>query len=143
VTVPEQPLITTIPNEEFRLPTEPAILEQNHVPSLESLNHVSLSGLGSVDVGGFGRLAQAAWLVDQVLKGFHIPNLDVKLKQLHRLDGDIQAFLSMLMQPCCRVKGVLCETIAIAIRSVNASGPTCSTTSKHHSDTEKDLIYSP
>lgn len=116
VTVPEQPLITLFPDYELQAPTEPDVLEKG-----ESLPQVPVCCLTAVDIGGFGRSAQAAWLLDQVLGSFKVANWDARVRQLDALDRDLQAFLAMLIQPGCVGKGAVCETIAIGIRSV-ASG---------------------
>lgn len=118
MTVSGQQLITTLSNNELQVPTEPDILEQGPVLSLESIPRVPVCCLTAMDVGGFGRSAQAAWLLDQVLKAFDISSWDARLEQLHGLDGDLQAFLAMLIHPGYGGKGAVCETIAIAIRSV-------------------------
>ncbi|RFU31442.1 hypothetical protein B7463_g4874, partial [Scytalidium lignicola] len=118
VTVCEQPLLTVIPCGDARLPTEPNILEQTNFLGPESLPYVPLSSLSSVDVGGFGRSAQAVWLLDQVLKGFEIPSLGSRLIQLRGLDSTLQAFLGVLMRQRNEKEGIFCEAIAITIRAL-------------------------
>jgi len=122
VTVSEQALITTFPKYDVRLPTEPYLLEQNSHPSQKSIPAVSLSSLLAEDIGGFGRSAQASWLVDRVFRSFGVPDWEVRLSQLHGLDREIQAFLAMLMHPDYSGRGPACTTIAMAIRLVVA-GP--------------------
>lgn len=116
VTITEQPLASAIPSGSARLPTEPSILEQSDLSNLEPVPYVPVSCLRSIKVGGFARTAQAAWLLDQVLKGFGISNLDTALFQLQGLDTALQSFLGVLMQQCNGKGGIFCEAIAITIR---------------------------
>ncbi|KAI1501366.1 hypothetical protein F5X99DRAFT_383010 [Biscogniauxia marginata] len=118
VTVSEQPLVTVIPDGDVLLPTEPEILEQTEFLGPNLIPRVTVSGLSSVDVGGFGRAAQAAWLLDQTLSGFKNPSLDSKLGQLEALDSTFQTFLGVLMQQSAGKVGVFCEAIAITIRAL-------------------------
>lgn len=116
--VPEQPLVTVIPNGDSLLPTEPEILEQAEFRGPNIIPQVSVSSLSSVDIGGFGRAAQAAWLLDQVLNGFKIQSFDSKLSQLEALDSTFQTFLGVLMQQSGGKVGKFCEAVAITIRLV-------------------------
>jgi hypothetical protein len=134
VTVSEQPLITVISSEDARLPTEPILLEQSEYLGPESVPYVPVSCLSSIDVGAFGRAAQAAWLLDQVLKGFEIPSLGSRLIQLRNLDTALQTFLGVVMQQCDGKGGIFCEAIAITIRSVHRWRSPRSSTSEHRLD---------
>ncbi|KAI2622107.1 hypothetical protein GGS26DRAFT_247208 [Hypomontagnella submonticulosa] len=118
VAVPEQPLVTVIPNGDSLLPTEPEILEQAEFRGPNIIPQVSVSSLSSVDIGGFGRAAQAAWLLDQVLNGFKIQSFDSKLSQLEALDSTFQTFLGVLMQQSGGKVGKFCEAVAITIRAL-------------------------
>ncbi|TRX91524.1 hypothetical protein FHL15_007529 [Xylaria flabelliformis] len=69
----------------------------------------ALTDLSAIDVRGFSRAAQAAWLVDQVLTSYDIANFDARLSRLVALDESIQAFLSSSMQQCQGEGGVFCE----------------------------------
>lgn len=130
--VPEQPLVTTIPSGDSLLPTEPDTLGKGDFPYLnpDSIHapYISVSCIDSFNVGGFGRAAQAAWLLDKVFESFEIPDLDSKLARLQGLDITIQTFLSGLMQQCyANEKSIdFCQAIAITIRSVSSSPePSC------------------
>jgi hypothetical protein len=56
--------------------------------------------------------------VGRVIKAFDISSWEARVKQLDELDGDLQAFLAMLIHPGYTGKGPVCETIATAIRLV-------------------------
>ncbi|CAI7658321.1 unnamed protein product [Penicillium glandicola] len=124
VAVTEQPLLTTIPNGDVLLPSEPEIirlgdcLRQDVISTHEA--YIAVSSIGSLDVGGFGRAAQAAWLLDQVFKAFEIPSLHSRLAQLQGLDITIQSFLGVLMEQCySNVKSTsFCQAIGITIRAL-------------------------
>ncbi|KAB5547374.1 hypothetical protein GE09DRAFT_1131071 [Coniochaeta sp. 2T2.1] len=118
VAVSEQPLITTFPKHDVRLPTEPYLLEQSSDPSRESVSPLSVSCLLEEDIASFGRSAQAAWLVDRVFRSFIVPDWETRLAQLHTLDGEIQAFLAMLIHPKYTGRGPACTTIAMGIRAL-------------------------
>ncbi|KAI0859643.1 hypothetical protein F4860DRAFT_481723 [Xylaria cubensis] len=115
-TTSDQPPIAMIPSGHPRLPTEPEILESSNFDYLTSSSGTALTDLGAVDVRGFGRAAQTAWLVDQVLNSYNIANFNARLSRLVVLDESIQAFLSSLMQQCQGEGGVFCEAIALTIR---------------------------
>ncbi|KAN0096723.1 hypothetical protein V8E51_015528 [Hyaloscypha variabilis] len=115
--VSDQPLVTIFPGGDSQLPIEPQVLDQLDVLDPQSLPKIPLSCLTSPKVGGFGRTAQAACLLDQVLKGFDIPEINSRLLLLDRLDTNIQAFLSLVIPQCPGQAGVFCAAINIAIRS--------------------------
>ncbi|RDW77881.1 hypothetical protein BP5796_05733 [Coleophoma crateriformis] len=118
VSVSDQPLITVFPSGDARLPTEPSVLEQSDVLSPEQVRYIPVSYLSSVDVGGFGRSVQAAWLLDQVLKGREIASLESRSIQLRDLDTALQAFLGEMMQQCSGKRGLHCEAVAITLRAM-------------------------
>lgn len=123
--VPEQPLVTTIPDEDVLLPTEPETLRpgdcvrQDVMPTHGA--YIPISCIDSLDIGGFGRTAQAAWLLDQVFKTLEIRGLHSRLTQLQGLDTTIQTFLGVLLQQCyTKEKSTeFCQAIALTIRSVS------------------------
>ncbi|KAJ5817601.1 hypothetical protein N7447_007609 [Penicillium robsamsonii] len=61
-----QPLGSVMPASDDRLPLEPAILDQRNFPTALT-SGLAIQALNSPQVGGFGRAAQAAWLLDGVL----------------------------------------------------------------------------
>lgn len=123
--VPEQPLVTTIPDGDALLPTEPETLRPGDCVRRDAISthgaYIDVSCIGSPDVGGFGRTAQAAWLLDQVFKTLEIPGLHSRLTQLQGLDITIQTFLGVLLQQCyAKEKPTeFCQAIAMTIRSVS------------------------
>lgn len=71
-------------------------------------------------VGHFGRLAQVAWIMDQVLKAFEILSVEAKLVRLGQLATTLQEFLGMLMQQSWTGADVyICEAVALTIKSVH------------------------
>lgn len=76
-------------------------------------------------VGSFGREAQAAYLLDRVLSAIKIADIEVKQAELSRIDGELQSFLSIVMDQCGGTWGLYCGSIAIIIRYVNISAGLC------------------
>ena len=118
MTVADQPLLTAFPGGDARLPIEPQVLDQLDILDPKALPNIPVSCLTSPKLGGFSRTAQAASLLDQVFKGFDIPDVDSRLLLLDRLDTNIQAFLSLIIPQCQGQSGAFCAAINIAIRSV-------------------------
>lgn len=80
----------------------------------------SVSCLRALGVGHFGRLAQAAWIMDQVLEAFEISSLDARLLRLGQLDATLQGFLGALMQhPWIGPEAHVCEAVALTIKLVH------------------------
>ncbi|KAH7355887.1 hypothetical protein BKA66DRAFT_474397 [Pyrenochaeta sp. MPI-SDFR-AT-0127] len=120
ITVTEQPLLASISSGDARLPLDPSLLERDDLLGVETSPHVPVSYLTAVDVDGFGRAAQAAWLLDQVTKASDISNVNSQLFQLQGLDATLQSFLVALMQQCSAGQEKFCEAIAITIRALFA-----------------------
>ncbi|KAF2229471.1 hypothetical protein EV356DRAFT_455759 [Viridothelium virens] len=133
VAVTEQPLITLIPGEYARLPTEPVILEESDHRHSESIIHLSVSCLSSTNVG-------ASWLLDQVLKGFEVSSIDSRLFQLQSLDNTLQTFLGVLMQQSNEKGSVFCEAIAIVISGMSHSPKELHEYSKAALDTAMKMV---
>jgi hypothetical protein len=125
VAVREQPLVTTIPDGDVLLPTDPESLRPGDCLRQETVSihksSTSVSCIDSPDVGGFGRAAQAAWLLDQVFKTLGILSLHSRLVRLQSLDAMIQNFLGLLIQQCSANERPtsFCQPIAITIRLVH------------------------
>ncbi|KAK7754459.1 hypothetical protein SLS62_003479 [Diatrype stigma] len=123
-TVCDQPLVTVFPSGDAWLPVEPEILNKGiedtsaDPGSVPYYVPVPVSSLSCVDVRGFGRAAQAACLLDKILKGFNIPNLGARLLHLQGLDAALQVFLGLLLKQCEGEDGVFCEALTITIRSL-------------------------
>jgi len=112
----DQPLVTIFPSGNARLPIEPEVLDQLDILSPESVPNVPVSCLTAPKVGGFGRTAQAACLVDQVFKTVEIVDIDSRLLQLDGLDTSLQAFLSLVIPQCHSRCGSFCAAVQLAIR---------------------------
>ncbi len=117
-TCPEQPLITVVPSGDTRLPTEPAVLEQSDALDPESLPSATISSPTTVEVGAFGRAAQAACLLDQVRNSLNTQDINFKLIDLDGLSVALQELLRTLTQNYIDRTGNFCAGIAITIRSV-------------------------
>ncbi|CAJ2511203.1 Uu.00g068280.m01.CDS01 [Anthostomella pinea] len=120
VTVPEQPLVTLAPSEDARLPTEPEVLDRSDVLDRSSICNVVVSSLFTIEVGGFGRAAQAASLADRVIQAFSIADLRSRLVHLDALDSALQSFLTTVLSQCHGQWGIYCAAIALAIRTIFA-----------------------
>ncbi|KAK8030428.1 hypothetical protein PG990_000162 [Apiospora arundinis] len=125
--VQDQPLITSMPDPDAKLPTEAAILELSDVDLSSSFQTSEGEGrppssqlptLRNASIGAFGRIAQAAWLLDQVLRGFENPNLDTRLTCLRKLDGELRMFLSDLVQQTSGKRGPSCQAVSLTIRAL-------------------------
>ncbi|KAK4140139.1 uncharacterized protein C8A04DRAFT_15211 [Dichotomopilus funicola] len=103
------------------LPSEPEALAQaaqHGIPELGLKPNSTVSSLASDEVGGFGRAAQAALLLDQVLKSFQTPNLDDRLVQLDGLDTALRTFLTVVLEQSHGKPGPFCGAISLAIRAL-------------------------
>jgi hypothetical protein len=117
--------VASHPGGNARLPIDPSLLERDDFLGAETTSYTSVSHL-TVDVESFSRAAQAAWLLDQVIKAFDLPDIHNQLFQLQGLDTAIQSFLVALMQQSSSGQDKYCEAIAITIRSVISSARPCS-----------------
>ncbi|KAI8633679.1 hypothetical protein F5Y19DRAFT_470921 [Xylariaceae sp. FL1651] len=118
VAVPDQPLVTIFPGETSQLPIEPDVMDQRDIFNPGPISTVLLSSFFTVNVGGFGRAAQAASLLDQVLKAISMLDLKGRLVHLDSLDSTLQSFLTVIMQQRDGNWGVYCGAIALAIRTL-------------------------
>ncbi|KAK8101830.1 hypothetical protein PG999_012204 [Apiospora kogelbergensis] len=128
-TLPDQPLITSMLDPDGPLPSESAVLDLSDaepylsfpIPEGEEYPLCSrLSALKEADTGAFGRTAQASWLLGQVLSALHIPDLETRLACLRRLDGELQMFLSDLVQQTSGKRGPFCGSVSLSIRALFA-----------------------
>ncbi|KAJ5347776.1 uncharacterized protein N7506_001029 [Penicillium brevicompactum] len=112
-----QPLGSIMPTQYDCLPLEPSILDQIN-PVVAIPHRDSIQALTSPEVGGFGRSAQAAWLLDGVLRGLSMTDPDQKQAHLTECDRTLQSFLAVVMQQHGGNYGIFCVPIALTIRSV-------------------------
>lgn len=106
-----------MPTQDDFLPLEPSILDQmNPVAAVPPRD--SIQALASPEVGGFGRSAQAAWLLDGVLQGLSMTDPDQKQAHLTECDRTLRSFLAAVLQQHGGNYGIFCVPIALTIRSV-------------------------
>lgn len=111
----EQPMATTLPSGDARLPVERDILDRLDNLSSESIPRIDFSHLTSTKVGGFGRAAQASCILDQVIRGLSVPDVNSRLILLESLDNSIQSFLTFFLSHNTRA-AVHCTAVAFAVR---------------------------
>ncbi|KAF0327759.1 transcription factor gsfR2 [Colletotrichum asianum] len=111
VTVDEQPLVTLMPKDDSDLPVEIRCGNWSDVKT-----QCSVSSLSVNNIEGFGRVAQATWLVNKVLMAFKVSNTTSRLTQLRDLDATSQGFLAQLLQQHPGSGGIMCEAISITLR---------------------------
>lgn len=115
----EQPLCTTVPSGDARLPIERDLLDRGGLLGPDSLPDMTpVSSLTSTNVAGFGRAAQAICLLDRVIRGLKTPDINSRLLLLDGLDTAIQAFLALVMSLCLDRPAQFCAAIAIGIRAL-------------------------
>ncbi|KAJ5553305.1 hypothetical protein N7494_002683 [Penicillium frequentans] len=112
----DQPL-GSVTTRDCCLPLEPAILDQKD-PGAMPTSAVAVHDLASPLVGGFGRNAQAAWLLDGVLQGLSMVDTDQKVAHLIECDRSLQSFLAIVMQQHGGKFGIFCTPIALTIRAL-------------------------
>lgn len=119
LTVAEQPLLTVVPDTQAQLPVESRASEGiDYAPKLSLESSLEVSDSGSLSIGPFGRIAQAIWILDQVLSSFKTSQLDMRLAEIAGLHTKIQELLALLLQQGQSQGVVLCEAIAVTLRSV-------------------------
>ncbi|KAL4866780.1 hypothetical protein BDV12DRAFT_172446 [Aspergillus spectabilis] len=115
----EQPMATILPSGDTRLPLDRDILDRSDLDSPESIPNIPVACWTTTAVGGFGRAAQASCLLDQVLKGLVMPDLNTRLPLLESLDRTLQSFLALIfshsspgkMWPCCTALAITVRTL--------------------------------
>ena len=113
----DQPLGSVIPAQDDFLPLEPFILDQMN-PAVALGSRVAIQALNSPGVSGFGRSAQAVWLLDGVLQGQSITDPNQKQAYLTECNRTLQSFLAVVIQQHRGNYGIFCVPIALTIRSV-------------------------
>ncbi|RAL12397.1 uncharacterized protein BO97DRAFT_443038 [Aspergillus homomorphus CBS 101889] len=114
----EQPLGSVMPSSEVVLPLEPSVLDQG-APAAAAASRPAIQALSEApQVGGFGRAAQAAWLLDRVLQGLSITDPARKRAHLADCDRTLQSFLGIVMRQHGGDWRVFCGAIALTIRAL-------------------------
>lgn len=112
----EQPMSTTLPPGDSRLPIDRDILDRGDLLSPDSIPNIPLSCWTDTNVGGFGRAAQASCLLDQVLRGLVIPDINAMLPLLESLDRTIQSFLALVLTHRPDKSWAYCTALAVTLR---------------------------
>ncbi|PYH77564.1 hypothetical protein BO82DRAFT_344533 [Aspergillus uvarum CBS 121591] len=113
-----QPLASVMPAGDIRLPLESRILNQGS-PTVALASSVAVHALDAPGIGGFGRAAQAAWLLEDVLRGLCFADPDRQRAHLIQCDRTMQSFLTTLMQQNEGGSwGEFCVAIALTIRAL-------------------------
>lgn len=120
VTTQDQPLVTSVRPENAALPTEPDSVDHGDpMFSNTPVPKLLVSTPHEVNVGGFGRLAQAIMLVDQILKAFSLCDVAARLSALHNINTSLQSFLGMVVKQHSGKPSSYCSAVVIAIRYVH------------------------
>ena len=114
-----QPFATEFPSMGDHLPSEIELLDRNESADIKPMMSLPVSALTSGGIGSFGRQAQAAYLLDQLLTAIKIIDIEVKQAELFRIDGELQSFLSIVINQCRGTWGLYCGSIAMTIRYVD------------------------
>ncbi|KAF2101801.1 hypothetical protein NA57DRAFT_73242 [Rhizodiscina lignyota] len=119
--VPGAKPITEYPGPETVLPSDlpseqRSRSEWNDVIVLETPR---LYELYARDIGSLGRLAQAVYFMDQILRVVNLQDdLASKLPELTRLDEELRIVLALLMDQNYCARGVGCQAIGTSFRSL-------------------------
>lgn len=111
----DQPMATFLPSGDARLPVERDILAKIDVLEPEAIPNIALSCLTLTSIGGFGRAAQASCILDQVIRGLTVADVNSRLILLDSLDASIQSFIGFFLSHNQRA-AAHCTAVAMAIR---------------------------
>ncbi|KAL2862495.1 fungal specific transcription factor domain-containing protein [Aspergillus lucknowensis] len=112
----EQPMATTLPPGDSQLPVGREVLDRGEIINSGSIPNNPVSCVATAGIGGFGRAAQACCLLDQVLRGLVISDVNTKLPLLESLDRTIQSFLSLLLTRTEHKVLPYCTALAVTVR---------------------------
>lgn len=104
-----------LPSGDARLPVERDILDRIDILSSDAIPSIDFSCLNSPGIGGFGRAAQASCILDQVIRGLSVPDVNSRLILLDSLDNSIQSFLGFFLSHNEKA-AVHCTAVAMAVR---------------------------
>jgi hypothetical protein len=110
----DQPFLTAIPSIENDLPSEFEFLDRT--PDNVSSEYQPISVGNKDNVGSFGRLAQATYLLSRAIEATKIDDPEDRSKTLSDLDSDLQQLLGIVMQHGGGTWGPFCGAIAIIIK---------------------------
>lgn len=102
------------PTDDPQLPSSLGAAPDLHAKALNAMSQTPPGKLSS-----FGRQAQAMLLLDQLLQLIVLPSGEPnKLEQLAKLDEEMRAFLSRMLDEGGWVRGLLCGAIGTTVRSL-------------------------
>lgn len=112
-----RPLATRYIRDDDFLPLEREDLDEGAGNSAEPIFRNFVSATTLLDVGTFGRHAQAAYLLDRVLLAVDAHEFDeARWAELYNLDHTLQPLLSTIMEQVGGRWGVYCGATALVIR---------------------------
>lgn len=115
----DQPFAATMPGPNAILPAEHNQIDVVDEPELEP---VTLGPLNREEIiGPQGRSAQGIWILDQVLQTIRMEETKCKLARLIELNDTLQSFMMTLMHQLHGGHQLLCGSIALVIRFVEAT----------------------
>ncbi|KAL4875632.1 hypothetical protein BJY04DRAFT_232346 [Aspergillus karnatakaensis] len=115
----KQSIVTPFPLGDALLPIDRETLDRGDYLHPDSIPNIPLACMGTDKAGSFARAAQAACLLDQVLKGLAIPDLSIRLPLLDSLDRTMQSFLTLVLsQTGPGIDWPYCTTMGIAVRAL-------------------------
>lgn len=111
-----RPRATEFPSRIERVPSEIDLLDRSEGASESGISDIPVSENTTEGVGCFGREAQIAYLLDQVLQTVKLSDVDEKQAQFATIDRELRAFLNILFEQCEGTWGMYCASVAIGIR---------------------------
>jgi hypothetical protein len=116
----DQPFAAAMPGPNAILPVEHNQIDL--VDDWTELKPITLGPLNSEEIiGPQGRSAQGIWILDQVLQTIRREETKCKLARLIELNDTLQSFMMTLMHQLHGGHQLLCGSIAVVIRLVEAT----------------------
>ncbi|KIA75685.1 hypothetical protein HK57_00546 [Aspergillus ustus] len=115
----DQPLTTSFPSEEARLPVDRVILDRGDFINPDTIPDIPISACPTAtNVGGFGRAAQTACLVDRMFKAMPIQEVTTALPLLESVDAKLQSSLGVILNQGLDRSWHYCTALAVTLRSL-------------------------
>ena len=109
-----QPFSTEFPNMKDDLPSEYEFLDRT--PDTIHSEYKTLADWSNKTVGGFGRSAQAAFLLSRTIESMKIGGLKARHSVLSDIDAQLQQLLSILLKQGGGICGPFCGAVAITLK---------------------------
>ena len=109
-----QPISTEFPSMEDDLPSEYEVLDQT--PDTIHSDYKSLANWNNKTIGGFGRSAQATFLLSRTIVSMKIDDLKARLAVSSDIDDQLRQLLSILLKQGGGICGPYCAAIAITLK---------------------------